>query len=233
MAVPFRREESLKVTDNLGRLDDHRSHDVRRRPQVPSRVFPVHLVPVLHRRWRLVRSRRALQTLLVRADVLPFGVLSALIVSLSLQWPVLQEANAAALPKESGIGAEAALDPAGRTGARVGRQAPHQVGRGRRQEMSHVRRLSRYPNLRVSPTARMKRAKTSNVPSTVSLCRIDASADLMSLHIGDRILEVNGLPVVDQPLEQIENMLRSPEATLQVSCPVQSFFSLFNSVRSG
>ncbi len=48
------------------------------------------------------------------------------------------------------------------------------------------------------------------------LNRIDSSADLMTLHIGDRILEVNGLPVQDQPLEKIENMLRSPDSTLQV-----------------
>ena len=38
----------------------------------------------------------------------------------------------------------------------------------------------------------------------------------MSLHIGDRLLEVNGLPVKDQPLETIENLLRSAESTLQV-----------------
>jgi LIM domain kinase 1 len=46
--------------------------------------------------------------------------------------------------------------------------------------------------------------------------RLDTSSDLMSLHIGDRLLEVNGMPVKDQPLEKIENLLRSPESTLQV-----------------
>ena len=46
--------------------------------------------------------------------------------------------------------------------------------------------------------------------------RLDTSSDLMSLHIGDRLLEVNGMPVKDQPLERIENLLRSPESTLQV-----------------
>lgn len=38
----------------------------------------------------------------------------------------------------------------------------------------------------------------------------------MSLHIGDRLLEVNGMPVKDQSLEKIESLLRSPESTLQV-----------------
>ena len=49
-----------------------------------------------------------------------------------------------------------------------------------------------------------------------SLRRLDTSSDLMSLHIGDRLLEVNGMPVKDQSLEKIENLLRSPESTLQV-----------------
>jgi len=38
----------------------------------------------------------------------------------------------------------------------------------------------------------------------------------MSLHIGDRLLEVNGQPVKDEPLEKIENLLRAPSSTLQV-----------------
>lgn len=49
-----------------------------------------------------------------------------------------------------------------------------------------------------------------------SLHRLDTSSDLMSLHIGDRLLEVNGMPVKDQSLEKIESLLRSPESTLQV-----------------
>jgi len=39
----------------------------------------------------------------------------------------------------------------------------------------------------------------------------------MSLHIGDRILEVNGLPVRNQPLETIENLLRSSDSTIQLT----------------
>lgn len=42
------------------------------------------------------------------------------------------------------------------------------------------------------------------------------SGDLMSLHIGDRILEINGTPVKDQPVESIENLIRYSDSVLQV-----------------
>jgi LIM domain kinase 1 len=42
------------------------------------------------------------------------------------------------------------------------------------------------------------------------------SSELMTLHIGDRILEVNGEPVAEQPLEQVENLLRFSNTVLQV-----------------
>lgn len=38
----------------------------------------------------------------------------------------------------------------------------------------------------------------------------------MSLHIGDKILEVNGTPVKDQPIENIENLMRNSNNVLQV-----------------
>lgn len=41
----------------------------------------------------------------------------------------------------------------------------------------------------------------------------------MQLHIGDRILEVNGEPVAEQPLEKVENLLRYSNQVLQVSSP--------------
>lgn len=47
-------------------------------------------------------------------------------------------------------------------------------------------------------------------------CRLDVNNDLMSLHIGDRILEVNGTPVRDTPLENIENLIRYSDTVLQV-----------------
>lgn len=43
------------------------------------------------------------------------------------------------------------------------------------------------------------------------------SGDLMSLHIGDRILEVNGTPVKDQPVESIENIIRYSDTVLQLT----------------
>lgn len=47
--------------------------------------------------------------------------------------------------------------------------------------------------------------------------RLDSAADLMSLHIGDRILEVNGRPVQDYCIEDIENLIASSQDVLQVS----------------
>lgn len=48
------------------------------------------------------------------------------------------------------------------------------------------------------------------------LFRLEVSSDLMSLHIGDRILEVNGTPIKDQPIESIENLIRYSDTVLQV-----------------
>lgn len=38
----------------------------------------------------------------------------------------------------------------------------------------------------------------------------------MTLHIGDRILEINGTPVRDTSLESVENLLRYSDTVLQV-----------------
>lgn len=46
--------------------------------------------------------------------------------------------------------------------------------------------------------------------------RLNMSSDLISLHIGDRILEVNGTPVKDQPIENIENLIQYSDTVLQV-----------------
>jgi LIM domain kinase 1 len=56
--------------------------------------------------------------------------------------------------------------------------------------------------------------------------RLDMSSDLMSLHIGDRILEVNGTPVKDQPIENIENLIRYSDTVLQVSMSVFKSFPI-------
>ena len=47
--------------------------------------------------------------------------------------------------------------------------------------------------------------------------RLEVNNDLMSLHIGDKILEINGMPVKDTPLENVENLLRYSDSVLQVS----------------
>lgn len=41
--------------------------------------------------------------------------------------------------------------------------------------------------------------------------------DLMSLHIGDSILEINGIPVKETPLENVENLLKYSDTVLQVN----------------
>ncbi|XP_075218396.1 LIM domain kinase 1 [Lycorma delicatula] len=51
----------------------------------------------------------------------------------------------------------------------------------------------------------------------LSRYRLDVNNDLMSLHIGDRILEVNGTPVKDQPIENIENLIRYSDTVLQLT----------------
>lgn len=50
------------------------------------------------------------------------------------------------------------------------------------------------------------------------------SSDLISLHIGDRILEVNGTPVKDQPVENIENLIQYSDTVLQVN---QNIFKIY------
>lgn len=41
--------------------------------------------------------------------------------------------------------------------------------------------------------------------------------DLMSLHIGDRILEINGTPVKDTAISTVENLLRYSDTVLQLT----------------
>ncbi|KAK5638346.1 hypothetical protein RI129_012641 [Pyrocoelia pectoralis] len=47
--------------------------------------------------------------------------------------------------------------------------------------------------------------------------RLDMNNDLMSLHIGDNILEINGIPVKETPLENVENLLRCSDTVLQLT----------------
>lgn len=47
--------------------------------------------------------------------------------------------------------------------------------------------------------------------------RLDVSNDLISLHIGDKILEVNGTPVKDQSIENIDKLIQSSDRVLQLT----------------
>ncbi|XP_055374814.1 LIM domain kinase 1 isoform X2 [Condylostylus longicornis] len=51
----------------------------------------------------------------------------------------------------------------------------------------------------------------------VRISEIDVNTDLMSLHVGDKILEVNGTPVKDSSIEQIDNLIQSTEKVLQLT----------------
>lgn len=47
--------------------------------------------------------------------------------------------------------------------------------------------------------------------------RIHLTSDLVSLHIGDKILEVNGTPVRDAPLENVEQLIKNSGKVLQLT----------------
>ncbi|KAH9640380.1 hypothetical protein HF086_003066 [Spodoptera exigua] len=47
--------------------------------------------------------------------------------------------------------------------------------------------------------------------------RIDSSCGVLTLHIGDRILEINGTPVRNRPLDEIERALGRPDTVIQLT----------------
>lgn len=51
----------------------------------------------------------------------------------------------------------------------------------------------------------------------VHIADLDMNPDLMSLHIGDKILEVNGTPLKHQSLEEIEDLIKSTNKVLQLT----------------
>lgn len=51
----------------------------------------------------------------------------------------------------------------------------------------------------------------------LTISQLDMNNDLMSLHIGDNILEINGIPVKETPLENVENLLRCSDTVLQLT----------------
>ncbi|KAL0267249.1 UNVERIFIED_CONTAM: hypothetical protein PYX00_009578 [Menopon gallinae] len=61
--------------------------------------------------------------------------------------------------------------------------------------------------------------KISDEPFCSGLCisELDVTSELVSLHIGDKILEVNGTPVKDQPIESIENIIKYSDTMVQLT----------------
>ncbi|XP_055621389.1 LIM domain kinase 1 isoform X2 [Toxorhynchites rutilus septentrionalis] len=51
----------------------------------------------------------------------------------------------------------------------------------------------------------------------VRISEIHLTSDLVSLHIGDKILEVNGTPVRDAPLENVEQLIKNTGKVLQLT----------------
>ncbi|XP_018323597.1 LIM domain kinase 1 [Agrilus planipennis] len=51
----------------------------------------------------------------------------------------------------------------------------------------------------------------------LTISELDMNNDLMSLHIGDRILEINGIPVKATSLENVENLLKYSDTVLQLT----------------
>lgn len=82
---------------------------------------------------------------------------------------------------------------------------PHSI---RLVELSPTTSSSRGIKLSVEPCP--------NYPA-LRISQLDVNNDLMSLHIGDRILEVNGTPVKDQSIENIENLIRYSDSVLQLT----------------
>ncbi|XP_064117929.1 LIM domain kinase 1-like isoform X3 [Macrobrachium nipponense] len=60
--------------------------------------------------------------------------------------------------------------------------------------------------------------RIADVPSLKErLQQLDSAVDLMSLHVGDRILEVNGRPVEDHCIEDIETLIACSDDVLQLT----------------
>ncbi|CAH0713436.1 unnamed protein product, partial [Brenthis ino] len=78
---------------------------------------------------------------------------------------------------------------------------PDWLRRGRRD--AHCIRVARAP-------ARALRL-TSTACGEFIVAQIDSSCGMLALHIGDKVLEVNGTPVRNRPLSEIERILARPE----------------------
>ncbi|KAG6443106.1 hypothetical protein O3G_MSEX002653 [Manduca sexta] len=70
---------------------------------------------------------------------------------------------------------------------------------------------------------KLSRLARALLRAVLSLCiqltcnRIDSSCGLLTLHIGDRILEINGTPVRSRPLDEIQRALTRPDQLIQLT----------------
>ncbi|KAJ8710992.1 hypothetical protein PYW07_008234 [Mythimna separata] len=80
---------------------------------------------------------------------------------------------------------------------------------------STVRAVSHSIRVVEVPPASVRVAHTP--PHTITVKEIDSSCGVLTLHIGDRILEINGTPVRNRPLDEIERALGRPDAVIQLT----------------
>ncbi|XP_044762849.1 LIM domain kinase 1 isoform X2 [Coccinella septempunctata] len=99
-----------------------------------------------------------------------------------------------------------------------------------KRQMQPLQRTAKFPFTRKPHSIRLveipggqKGLKLSEdvLNTTNSQCftisELDVNNDLMSLHVGDKILEINGTPVRDTPLEKVENLLKYSDSVLQLT----------------
>lgn len=65
------------------------------------------------------------------------------------------------------------------------------------------------------PPATIRVGHTS--PTTLTVTEIDSSCGMLTLHIGDKILEINGAPVRNKPLDEIERALNRHDGVIQLT----------------
>ncbi|XP_028170531.1 LIM domain kinase 1-like, partial [Ostrinia furnacalis] len=77
---------------------------------------------------------------------------------------------------------------------------------------------ARAPAIRVlQAPARALRVTPAPGAAALTVTEIDSSCGLLTLQIGDRILEINGAPVRTTPADEIERVLARPAAVLQLT----------------
>ncbi|XP_065558180.1 LIM domain kinase 1-like isoform X1 [Artemia franciscana] len=54
-------------------------------------------------------------------------------------------------------------------------------------------------------------------PKGVKVVQLDKNPDLMSLQVGDKILEINGIPVRNVPLDEVEDIIQSSDVPVQLT----------------